>query len=119
MSGLRKYFVSRQSYWGVEPEDANVVEIAADGLDYANPDMLVSKYPSLGEGQEFVNPALAAEAAVAVAQAWRTAEPGLTIQVAHGCSGGDTMPFEVDTDEAVLAWGKALALKLPACDRCG
>jgi hypothetical protein len=32
-----KYFVSRQCYWGVEPDDANTVEIAMGGCDYANP----------------------------------------------------------------------------------
>ena len=105
---MSKFFVSRQSYW---PEGQLTVEIAGGGLDYANPDMLVEKYKHLGEGQEFDDPVEAAEAAIAVAQAWRKDAPGKKICVAYGYTGGFTMPFEPSTQKDVMAWARETKAK--------
>jgi hypothetical protein len=114
---MSKYFVSRQVYWGVEPDEANTVEIAHGGLDYANPDMLVSKYP--GEGQEYTNPIEAVEAAIEIAKAWKKDCPKLTINIAHGFTGGNTMPFEASSEKELIAWAKKVYETLPKCDQCG
>jgi hypothetical protein len=111
------YFVSRQSYWGVDPEDQNVVEIAHGGLDYANPDMLVSKYE--GEGQEYEDPREALTAALAIAEAWKKDQPEIIINIAHGFTGGNTMPFEPDKVEDLKAWAEKAWQALPMCDQCG
>ncbi len=117
---MNKWFVSRQSYWGVEPEDQNVVEIASGGLDYANPDMLSAAYKNLGEGQEYDDPRDALTAALAIRDAWRKNKPHLVIRVAHGCTMGMTMPFEGEEDEKALwEWANAAWEKLPKCDQCG
>jgi hypothetical protein len=111
------YFVSRQIYWGVDPEDSHTVEIASGGRDYANPDMLVPKYS--GEGEEYTNPVEAVEAAITIAEQWKQASPGKTINIAHGFTGGLTMPFEADTPEQLRAWAKQALEKLPKCGQCG
>lgn len=112
-----KWFVSRQIYWGVDPEDQYCVEIAFGGLDSANPDMLVSKYD--GEGEEYTNPRKAVEAALAIRDQWKVDRPDLTINVAHGATGGNTIPFEGDTDEALKEWANKVYENLPKCERCG
>lgn len=100
-----KWFVSRQAYWGMEPDKQNVVEIAAGGLDYANPDMLAAKYP--GEGREYTSAREAVEAALSIRDAWRRDAPHKVITVARGFTGGCTMPFEADEDDAALrAWAE-------------
>jgi hypothetical protein len=111
------WFVSRQIYWGVDPEDSHMVEIAMGGRDYANPDMLVAKYA--GEGEEYTDPVKAVEAALEIAAQWRKAEPSKTINIAHGCTGGNTMPFEGDEVEELKAWALKLSESLPKCARCG
>jgi hypothetical protein len=110
-----KLYVSRQVYWGVD--DPNTVEIAQGGLDYANPDMLVSKYP--GEGQEYTNPIEAVEAAIEIAKAWKRDCPKLKISIASGYTGGCTMPFEASTRRELRVWAKKLYETLPKCDQCG
>ena len=111
------YFVSRQSYWGVDPEDQNVVEIAAGGIDYANPDMLVSKYP--GEGQTYDDPREAVTAAIVIAKAWKKDQPKLKIGIAHGFTGGYTMPFEKGSLKDLRKWAAQAYEALPKCDGCG
>ena len=111
------WFVSRQLYWGVEPEDQNCVEIAAGGIDYANPDMLVAKFS--GEGEEYTDPREAVEAAIQIRDAWKAASPSLVINIAHGATGGATMPFEGDTDAALKAWAEKQYKNLPKCSHCG
>lgn len=111
------WFVSRQSYWGVEPEDQYCVEIAAGGMDNANPDMLVAKYE--GEGEEYADPREAVEAALKVRDAWKANRPGDVINVAHGDTCGMTLPFEGDTDEALKQWAEKKYESLPKCDECG
>jgi hypothetical protein len=112
-----KYYVSRQAYWGVAPEDVNTVEIAHGGLDYANPDMLVSKYS--GEGETYADPVKAVEAAIEIAAAWKKDCPKLTINIAHGFTGGNTMPFEASTKKELLEWAKKAYEALKKCDHCG
>lgn len=112
---MSKWFVSRQCYWGVE--DPNVVEIAGGGLDYANPDMLVEKYP--GEGEEYTDPRKAAEVALAIAAAWKKDNPDMTIGVAHGNTGGYTMPFEPGGEKELKAWAEKQYESLPRCEQCG
>jgi hypothetical protein len=112
-----KFFVSRQIYWGVEPEDSHTVEIAQGGRDYANPDMLVPKYA--GEGEEYTDPIKAVEAALEIAEQWRKACPDKTINIAHGCTGGNTLPFEGDEVARLKAWAQKLHESLPRCAKCG
>ena len=112
-----KWYVSRQCYWGVEKDEANMVEIAQGGLDYANPDMLVTKYS--GEGEEYTDPREAVKAAIEIAKQWRKDAPELTIGIGHGCTGGMTMPFESDESEDLIKWANETWEKLPKCDRCG
>ena len=112
-----KWFVSRQSYWGVDEDEANVVEIAAGGCDYANADMLVEKYE--GEGQEYYDPREAVEKAIKIAKAWKKDQPKLKIGIAHGFTGGYTMPFEASEIKDLRKWAKEAFEKLAKCDRCG
>ena len=108
------YFVSRQMYW---PDGTLVVEIACGGLHYANPNMLVPKWRSLGEGKEFEDPREAVMAATRVLRAWHElGENDATI--AYGDTGGFTMPFESSTIEAAEEWADRLYEKLPKCAEC-
>jgi len=108
------YFVSRQHYW---PDGEHIVEIAVGGRDYANPDMLVPKYT--GEGEEYEDPREAVAAAIAIRDAWRKDKPDVQIDVAHGCTGGDTMPFEACTGFELNAWANKRWGDAPKCDHCG
>lgn len=110
-----KLFVSRQIYWGVD--DPLTVEIAQGGCDYANPDMLVSKYP--GEGETYTNPIKAVEAAIEIAKAWKKDCPKLKVNIASGYTGGNTMPFEASSKKQLMDWAKKLYETLPKCEQCG
>ena len=112
-----KWFVSRQCYWGVDEDEQNIVEIAQGGLDYANPDMLVEKYE--GEGETYTDPVKAIEVSLKIAEQWQKDSPELIIGVAHGCTGGMTIPFEADEQEEIRKWAKETLEMLPKCDRCG
>ena len=111
------YCVTRQGYWGVDPEDCYTVEIAAGGIDYCNPDALVSKYP--GEFQEFTDPREAAAVALEIAEQWQKDCPDIKVNIAHGFTMGYTMPFEPETRGELLAWAEAEFKGLPKCDCCG
>jgi hypothetical protein len=107
-------------YWGVPLEDAYVVEIAAGGRDYCNPDMLVERWRTLGEGQEFDDPKDALRTAYAVRAAWRGAEDNLGVHIEVGGTCGDTMPFtEHPTDEQLNCWARMTYDQIPRCSRCG
>lgn len=114
-----RYFVSRQQYWGVEEKDCNIVEIASGGLDYANADMLVSKYKHLGEGQEFDDPREAVEAALKIQEQWKKDSPDKEINIAHGFTGGNTIPFEPESSENLKQWADKIYEELPKCGECG
>lgn len=94
------YFVSRQRYW---PHGDHVIEIACGGLDYANPDMLVRRYPELGEGREFDDPREALAAAMRIRDAWRG--DGAACRIEAGWTGGNTIPFdEYPSDADLKRW---------------
>jgi len=118
---MQKWFVSRQSYWGVDPEDQNMVEIAYGGRDYANCDMLAPKYS--GEGEEYNDPLEAVEAAISIREQWQKDSPELIINIAMGFTGGDTMPFSPSTVEGLRKWGTERKEELEsigyACGTCG
>lgn len=112
------YFVSRQCYW---PEGREVVEIASGGLDYANPDMLSPQFRREGEGQEYQDPREAVEAALAVRKAWAQSQ-GKDIRafrIAHGATGGFTLPFDPCTVKEALHWAETVYQGLPKCAECG
>ena len=109
------YTVTRQSQW---PSGDQVVEVSAGGLDYSNPDMLVPKWGRLGEGDTFVSPVLAVEAAVEICRAWRK-DGAPRARIGHGATGGMTMPFDSCTFEEARAWAAKREASLPRCDRCG
>lgn len=112
-----KWFISRQCYWGVEKDEANIVEIAQGGLDFANADMLVSKYA--GEGEEYTDPREAVTAAIEIAKQWRQDAPDLTIGIGHGYTAGMTIPFEASDSDELIKWANETWEKLPKCSRCG
>lgn len=115
------FFVSRQCYW---PEGRLVVEIASGGCDYANAGMLITRYR--GEGEEYLDPVEAAEVAIAICRLWRAElADGLSIQsngkrpmVAHGATGGMSIPFEPEPFTAIRKWAKTTRASLPKCPRC-
>ena len=109
-----KWFVSRQHYY----DGRKVVEVAQGGTDYANPDMLVVRFKDHGEGKEYEDPRGAVAAAIAICRAWRSIMPG-RISVAHGHTGGYTMPFEDTTFSEARKWAREVYEKLPKCDQCG
>ena len=109
------YTVTRQIQW---PDGGHLVEVSAGGFDYTNPDALVSQFARLGEGETFVSPVKAVEAAIAVCEAWR-ADGCPEAQIGHGATGGMTMPFDPCTFEEARAWAEATEKKLLKCDRCG
>jgi len=116
------YYVSRQLYW---PDGDPVVEIAAGGLDYANPDMLCAQFA--GEGETYVDPRDALEAAISIREAWKTFEHGRgskvnpdEIRIECGFTGGYTLPFaSYETDAELRAWAEKETESLPRCDWCG
>ncbi len=110
-----QYFVSRQLYW---PEGDLMVEIASGGLNYANADMLGTKYPHLGEGKEYTDPREAVEAALLIQRAWQeTTEE--EVGVGMGATMGFTQPFDADTEENLRARAEKLWEKIPKCAHCG
>lgn len=109
------YTVTRQSQW---PSGDKVVEVSAGGFDYSNPDALVTKFARLGEGETFISPVKAVEAAIEVCEAWRT-NGCPEAQIGYGATGGMTMPFDACTYEEARAWAAEREASLPKCDRCG
>jgi len=110
------FFVSRQSYWGVDPNETYVVEIAGGGSDYCNPDALCAKYP--GEMREYEDPREAVKVALEIAKLWKKAAPKLKISVACGYTGGYTMPFEPSSRVVLVKWANKLYGAMPKCDMC-
>ena len=105
--------VTRQRQW---PDGANLVEISAGGLDYANPDALSARYP--GEFSTFDDPREAVEVALDIVRAWRRDSPGIRIQVGHGSTAGMTMPFDSCTFKSAREWAKQAWENLPKCPGC-
>jgi hypothetical protein len=113
-----KFFVSRQHYWGVEEEDAYIVEIAYGGLDFANPDMLGERWANLGEGREYTDPREAVEAAIRVCDAWRKSGESRA-KLGMGSTGGNTIPFEPKEYDEARKRAQELYDKMPKCAECG
>jgi len=107
------YFVSRQKYY---PEGTKVVEIAIGGSDYANPDMLIEKFPN--EGKTYKDPRQAVEVAIAICKLWRKLEKDKSIKIAIGTTGGYTMPFETVSFQKALKWAEEEYQRLKKC-KCG
>ena len=95
-----------------------MVEVSAGGHDYTNPDALVVKFARLGEGETFLAPVAAVEAAIAICRAWRK-DGAPTAKVAYGATGGMTMPFDSCTYEEAREWAAKREEQMPRCDRCG
>jgi hypothetical protein len=111
--------VTRQSQW---PEGTLCVEISRGDINYSNPGMLVGSYP--GEGAEFNDPREAVQTAIEIAQAWQKDCPKEKIGIAHGATGGYTMPFEgeeltEETFKGLREWAEKEWEELPKCDHCG
>lgn len=111
-----KWFVSRQSYWGMCEGDGTIVEVASGGSDYANPDMLGAKWPHLGEGKEFNDPREAVEAAIAICEEWKKTDPNA--HVAMGATGGMTLYFEWQEYDVLRQKAEDIYSKLPKCAEC-
>ena len=111
------YVVTRQAYYY---QRGLWVEVAAGGLDYSGPDMLVEGYKHLGEGQEYTDPREAVEAAIAIAKAWRKDEHKLV----HLTSKGEAWGALGGEGEAVSArqlqrWAEKEYEHLDKCAQCG
>ena len=113
MSAKPVWFVSRQIYW---PDGEHVVEIASGGRDYSNPDMLVPKFD--GEGEEYSDPIEALNVAFKIQDQWLR-EESEEIGIAHGCTGGMTMPFTPQDVNSLKEWAKEEYEKLEKCENCG
>lgn len=113
---MTKYFVSRQAYYS---SHQNVVEIAVGGIDYSGPDMLTKNWYNQGEGQEFLDPRDAAQAAQRVVIAWALSSnddyPRLTVVN----SGGMGIEGEPMSWEEVWKWAEQEYERLSKCERCG
>ena len=109
------YTVTRQHQW---PGGDYVVEVSAGGQDYTNPDALGVNFARLGEGETFLSPVAAVEAAIAICRAWRK-DGAPKAKIAYGATGGMTMPFDPCTYEEAKKWAAKKEAELPRCDRCG
>ena len=110
------YFVSRQNYWGLSPEDSHIVEICIGGRDYANADMLGAKWPHLGEGQEFRDPREAVEAAIRICDEWKKTEPHAMVGL--GATMGFSAPFQGEDYDTLRSLAERLYQNLPKCTMC-
>ena len=114
---MSKFFVSRQMYFGVDPEDCFMVEIAEGGLDYSGSDMLCSKYA--GEGEEYSDPREAVKVAISIAEQWQKDKPEEKINIGEGYTCGMTMPFEGSEKEDLIQWAEDRYSKMEKCPACG
>ncbi len=116
------YVVTRQRQW---PEGELVVEISEGGIDYTNPDALSAKFER--EFEEIMDPREAVEVAINIAEDWqasldknlKTNKERKMVGIAHGATGGFTMPFEPTETEELIKWAEETYRKLPKCDECG
>ena len=121
----KKWFVSRQSYWGVD--DPLVVEIAEGGLDYANPDMLSDPhriYSRLGCDSEYGDSREALRVALAVRRTWEKENWNnmhyVKPRIELACTYGNTIPYEEYPSALDLyKWAHEEYEKQPKCSWCG
>lgn len=107
------YTVTRQLQW---PDGTAVVEVSSGGTDYTNPDALVAKYT--GEFQTYDDPIEAAQTAIEICRQWRQ-DGKRQAKVAHGATGGMTMPFDPCSFKDLMDWADKTKERLPKCARCG
>ena len=107
------YTVTRQ----LQFMGARMVEISAGGFDNVNPDMLVERYDH--EGETFIDPRDAVDAAIEIYNLWRMDEPGSDIYIGYGDTFGSAMPFEASCIPDITSWSEKEYDALPKCDRCG
>jgi hypothetical protein len=105
------YAVTRQHYISND----YVVEVAIGGLEYANPDALVPKYP--GEAEEYKDPRKAVEVAIRICKQWR--KDGCNAKLAIGFTRGYTIPCEYVSFKQARKWAKQEYNSLPKCPVCG
>ena len=98
--------VTRQLQW---PEGTPAVEISSGGPDYTNPDALSPRYP--GEFETYADPVEAVEVAITICRAWRK-DGQRKAMVAHGATGGMTLPFDPCTFREAREWAKRRKEKL-------
>lgn len=113
------FTVTRQNQW---PDGDLVVEISEGGLDYCNPGALSERYP--GEFEQFEDPREAVETAIKIGEAWKKDKPDEEIGIAHGSTGGMTMPFSgeelsEDVFSELREWAKQEWESLEKCAHCG
>jgi hypothetical protein len=94
-----------------------MVEISVGGIDYTNPDALAAQYP--GEFETFDDPREALKIALEIQKQWGKDKPEEDIFVAHGGTGGCTMPFEPDELDSLVRWADEAWENTPKCDGCG
>lgn len=109
--------VYRQCSW---PNSQFTVMITEDDYE-SNPDMLpdtlMVKYPHEGEGERYVGPVAAADAAIRIATAWRKDEQHVKIYVACGGECGFTAPFESGAEVQLIAWARGLRQICAVCEK--
>ena len=93
-----------------------VVEVSAGGVEYTNPDALTAIYS--GEFQTFDDREKLPVTAIEICRSWRH-DGESKAKVAHGATGGMTMPFESRTFHELKHWANQAYERLPKCDRCG
>lgn len=110
-----KFYVSRQIQW---PDGDKIVEVVSGGQDYANPGQLTTRFPLLGEGDEFTDPREAVEVAIAIRNAWKETESD-DIFLALGSTGGMTLELPRYEEAELREQAEQLYHKLPKCVECG
>ena len=113
MKRAPRWVVTRQRYW---PDGTEVVEIAAGGRDYSNPDELCPQYP--GEGEDYTDPREAVETAVRILRAWQ-GHGHKKARLAIGATLGFTLPFNPCTITDAKHWADKRYAALPKCAQCG
>lgn len=113
------FTVSRQRRWD---DGVNLVEITQGGIDYCNPDALVSKYR--GEMEETISLSEAVENAIGIAEQWKQDNPKEQIFIACGNTHGmtahlDEMELNEETYKQLREQAEKVDEKLPRCPHCG
>ena len=108
------YTVTRQIQFS---DGVMMVEISAGGFDNVNSDMLVERYDH--EGETFIDPRDALNAAIDIHNKWCMDKPDEDIGIGYGETFGGTAPFDVSDVEDMIMWAQKEYEYLDKCDRCG
>ena len=106
---MSNYCVTKQVQW---PDGDMVVEVSIGDFNYCNPG-------AMGDIEEFEFAVDAAQRAIELQEEWQQEHPDEEVFVGYGYTGGNTMPFDPDEPEELLAWAKQRDDTLPCCDQCG